>query len=87
VVTKLSFYETRRFTTVMTKSLSLNTTQELPSLSLWFISLIYPYLQLRLPTVLIHWVRGKRKAIPIQAWTSPEGSRKLRLPDFKKIGT
>ena len=24
------------------------------------------------------------KAIPLQAWTGPEGSRSLRLPDFKK---
>jgi hypothetical protein len=32
---------------------------------------------------------GKRKckAIPVQARTGPEVSRKLRLPDFKKIGT
>jgi len=29
----------------------------------------------------------KGKAIPLQAWTSPEGSRRLRLPDFKTIGT
>jgi len=28
----------------------------------------------------------KGKAIPLQAWTGPEGSR-LRLPDFKTIGT
>jgi len=27
------------------------------------------------------------KAIPVQAWTGPEGSRGLRLPDFKKVGT
>jgi len=26
------------------------------------------------------------KAIPIQAWTSPEGPRKVRLPDFNTIG-
>ena len=32
-------------------------------------------------------VTGKGKAIPLQAWTSPEGSRRLRLPDFKTIGT
>jgi len=31
--------------------------------------------------------RGKDKAIPLQAWTGPEGSRSLRLPDFKTIGT
>jgi hypothetical protein len=29
----------------------------------------------------------KGKAIPLQAWTNPEGSRSLRLPDFKTIGT
>jgi len=29
----------------------------------------------------------KGKAIPLQAWTAPEGSRSLRLPDFKIIGT
>ena len=25
---------------------------------------------------------GKCKAVPLQAWTGPEGSRKLRFPDF-----
>jgi hypothetical protein len=29
----------------------------------------------------------KGKAIPLQALTDPEGSRSLRLPDFKTIGT
>jgi len=28
--------------------------------------------------------RQKSKAIPLQAWTGPEVSRKLRIPDFKK---
>jgi hypothetical protein len=32
-------------------------------------------------------VKKKGKAIPLQAWTDPEGSRRLRLPDFKTIGT
>jgi hypothetical protein len=27
------------------------------------------------------------KAIPLQAWTEPESSRKLRLPDFKTTVT
>jgi len=27
------------------------------------------------------------KAIPLQAWAGPEGSRRMRLPDFKTIGT
>jgi len=31
--------------------------------------------------------KDKGKAIPLQAWTGPEGSRRLRLPDFKTIGT
>jgi hypothetical protein len=29
----------------------------------------------------------KVKTIPLQAWTSLEGSRRLRLPDFKTFGT
>jgi len=32
-------------------------------------------------------VKGKGKAIPLQAWTGHEGSRRWRLPDFKTIGT
>jgi hypothetical protein len=30
---------------------------------------------------------NKGKAIPLQAGTGPEGSRRLMLPDFKTIGT
>jgi len=30
---------------------------------------------------------GKGKAIPLQAWTGPEGSRRLRLLGFKTFGT
>jgi hypothetical protein len=25
------------------------------------------------------------KAVPLQAWTGPEGPRRLRIPDFKTI--
>jgi len=32
-------------------------------------------------------VKDKGKAIPLQVWTDPEGSRRLRLPDFKTIST
>jgi hypothetical protein len=32
-------------------------------------------------------LKVKGKAIPLDAWTGPEGSRRLRLPDFKTIGT
>jgi len=31
--------------------------------------------------------KGKGKAIPLQAWTDPDGSRSLRFQDFKAIGT
>jgi len=29
----------------------------------------------------------KGKAIPLEAWRTPEVSRRLRLPDFKTFGT
>ena len=35
----------------------------------------------------LHNAKGKGKAIPLQAWRGPEGSRRLRLPDFKTVGT
>ena len=28
------------------------------------------------------WMVRKGKAVPLQAWSGPEGSRKLRFPDF-----
>jgi len=28
------------------------------------------------------FLSGKGKAVPLQAWSDPEGSRKLRFPDF-----
>jgi hypothetical protein len=31
--------------------------------------------------------KGKGKAIPLQAWTGPAGSRNSRLPHFKTVGT
>jgi len=35
----------------------------------------------------VFFTHNKGTAIPLQAWTCPEGSRRLRLPDFKTIGT
>ena len=36
----------------------------------------------------LHYViKKKGKAIPLQAWTDPEVSRRLRLPDLKTVGT
>jgi hypothetical protein len=31
---------------------------------------------------LYHKPNGKGKAVPLQAWSGPEGSRMLRFPDF-----
>jgi len=30
-------------------------------------------------------VKGKGKEVPLQAWTGPKGSRKLRFPDFMTV--
>ena len=30
---------------------------------------------------------GKGKTISVYSWTGPEGSRRMRLPDFKAFGT
>ena len=35
---------------------------------------------------LLYTIKGKGKAIPLQAWIGPEGSRRLRFPEFKTIG-
>jgi len=32
----------------------------------------------------ISGLKNKSKAVPLQAWSGPGGSRKLRFPDFKK---
>ena len=38
-------------------------------------------------SVFVVALRGKGKAIPSHAWTGPEGSRRLRLPDFETVDT
>jgi hypothetical protein len=43
--------------------------------------------QVKISSSVIHDVKGKGKAIPLQAWTGPEGSRSLRFQDLKIIGT
>jgi hypothetical protein len=36
----------------------------------------------------VEWeILGKGKAIPVQAWTGAESARRLKLLDFKTIGT
>jgi len=43
--------------------------------------------RLRVKTVLFNTVEVSGKATPLQPWTGPVGSRRLRLEDFKTIGT
>jgi len=45
------------------------------------------YKRLKIPVHRIWIIKVKGKAIPLQAWISPEGSRRVRLPDFMTIGT
>ena len=33
------------------------------------------------------WLNLKGKAVSLQVWTGPQGSRKLKFPDFKTIST
>jgi len=35
----------------------------------------------------IHNITDRVKTIPLQAWTDPEGSKRLKLPVFRTIGT
>jgi hypothetical protein len=46
---------------------------------------LYGFQSLERGQLEIKTVNGK--AIPLQALTGPEGSRRLRFPDFKTIGT
>ena len=46
------------------------------------LSVVYPQVIIRMCKCLL-----KGKAILVQAWTDPEGSRRLRLPDFKTFST
>ena len=40
-------------------------------------------LQNMLPTLTsMYGIYGCYKAVPLQAWSGPEGSRKLRVPDY-----
>jgi hypothetical protein len=32
------------------------------------------------------FIRHAGKAIPLKAWTGPDGLRRLRIPDFKTVG-
>jgi hypothetical protein len=41
----------------------------------------------KIPPHSLDFYHLKKKAIPLQNWTGPEVSRRLKLPDFKTIST
>jgi hypothetical protein len=56
-------------------------------MSLGKIIIIYPQNKLRPKYSVLTKYKGKGKAIPLKDLPGPEGSRRLRFPDFKTIGT
>jgi hypothetical protein len=46
------------------------------------------YISLDMHRRLSYWLKGKGKgkAIPLQARTDPEGTRKVKIPDFMTVG-
>jgi hypothetical protein len=48
---------------------------------------IFPYSFYTDIRIRIRLIKAKQKAIPLQDWTGLKGSRMLRFPDFKTIGT
>jgi hypothetical protein len=64
--------------------------KKFPKVSLeFFIDIIVPAAlwPLGLTHPLTEMCKAKGKAIPLQALTGPEGSRRLRLPEFKTLDT
>jgi len=59
-------------------------TEKVHGLEAWKHSTANPWLY---SSKVLRMVTVKGKAIPLQPWTGPEGSRKLRHPDFKTNGT
>jgi len=46
-----------------------------------------PRMHLPIQTVITLNIQTHKKTIPLQVWTGPEGSMRLRHPNFKTIGT
>jgi hypothetical protein len=69
--------------------LVVNTKQKILLQSTYYDSshcVVLEYLKIRVNSCHLQ-VKVKVKAVPLQTLTDPEGSRRLRLPDFKKINT
>jgi hypothetical protein len=64
-------------------------TKIIPSSNILLKKLTVPQLVNKFPTFYgtLRFIMVRGIAIPLQAWTGPEGSRRLRLPDFNTIGT
>jgi len=48
------------------------------------VSYRFPFNTLTYSYINIFQLHKKGKSVPLQAWSGPEGSRKLRFPDFMK---
>ena len=46
---------------------------------------VYVYVTIQGLQTLLNFKASKGKAGPLQAWSCPEGSRKLSFPDFKTM--
>jgi len=55
----------------------------------WVLAISTGKIQTKLPKGFLYHVllQMNGKAIPLQTWTVPEAYRRMRLPDFKTIGT
>jgi hypothetical protein len=62
--------------------LMLNLVVRIETAKLWKVKVIFACF-----FCLLYKSNTKGKAVPLQAWTGPEGSWRLRFPDFKTIGT
>jgi hypothetical protein len=49
--------------------------------------IVYRLPQKVIPHLFFFSLSKVKAAIPVEAWTGPEASRRLRLPDFKTAGT
>ena len=45
------------------------------------------YKQEELNKMCLWFIKGEGRAISEHAWTGPERSRRLKLPDFRRVGT
>jgi len=65
-----------------------NTMHQVYGAMRWVLMYVYSHPQNVVSTYKeLQSVKAAAKSTPLQAWTGPEGSRRLRLLDFKTVGT